>query len=864
VTIGVAIGWLLLTATSLPAASHYETELLFFEGRYEECQATASQEVGRGVWNELWPELLIRCLLARGQYEEAQAVYEQGLRRYADRVAYRLLGDTVFRYVNQPQRADEQLDALIQLVRNAPWRYGSSRDQVTLGRFFQRQGEDGRQILELIYDRVRRQNPKYTEVYIATAELALAKHDYALATEQLKVAAELQPSNPDIFYMQALAWREQDGAQATAALRHALELNPRHVPSLLLQVDQLIDAEQYDLAAKVLEDVLTVNLRQPEAWAYHAVIAHLQGHFEGERKLREAALSSWQTNYEVDHLIGLKLSQKYRFREGAAYQRLALDHRPDYLPAKFQLAHDLLRLGNEREGWQLADDVQRQDNYHVVAYNLVTLRQELDRFRALTSEHFVVRMDAREATIYGRQVLELLETAYATLCPKYAAQVEGPVHVEIFARQQDFAIRTFGLPGGAGYLGVCFGRLITANSPATQGATPTNWHSVLWHEFCHVVTLQKTQNRMPRWLSEGISVYEERQRDPAWGQQMTPVYRQMILDGQLTPVSRLSGAFLQPPSPQHLQFAYYESSLVVQYLVETFGLETLQRILADLAVGMPIEQAMQRYTGSPEGLDQQFEAYARQQAEALAAELDWDRQRLPEGATPELVRGLLLEYPRNYWLLMAAARGAVEARDWATARTWLEQVHEAFPQDTAADGSARLLAQVYRELGQTDAERAVLQTLAQHDADALDALRRLGDLAADQQDWTQVRDYAQRMLAVNPMITTAQERLAEAAEHLQDSRSLIDAQVALLESEPADPALAYYRLARAHQQLGELERAKRYVLMALEEAPRYRDAQRLLLQLVATNSSDASSDRTDEPMPADDVSPADDAADAKE
>ena len=74
-----------------------------------------------------------------------------------------------------------------------------------------------------------------------------------------------------------------------------------------------------------------------------------------------------------------------------------------------------------------------------------------------------------------------------------------PVTVEIFPQQQDFAIRTFGLPGGEGFLGVCFGRVITANSPASQGDSPSNLDSVLWHEFCHVVTLEKTSNRMPRW-----------------------------------------------------------------------------------------------------------------------------------------------------------------------------------------------------------------------------------------------------------------------------------------------------------------------------------------------------------------------------
>ena len=47
----------------------------------------------------------------------------------------------------------------------------------------------------------------------------------------------------------------------------------------------------------------------------------------------------------VDHIIGEKLSSAYRFAEGAAYQRRSLEMDPQYLPARTQLAQDLLRLG---------------------------------------------------------------------------------------------------------------------------------------------------------------------------------------------------------------------------------------------------------------------------------------------------------------------------------------------------------------------------------------------------------------------------------------------------------------------------------------------------------------------------------------
>ena len=106
---------------------------------------------------------------------------------------------------------------------------------------------------------------------------------------------------------------------------------------------------------------------------------------------------------------------------------------------------------------------------------------------------------------------------------------------------------------------------------------------MLWHEFTHVITLTLTKNKMPRWLSEGISVYEERQARGNWGEQMRPRYRAMILGEDLVPLSQLSGAFLRPKSPVHLQFAYYESALVVEFLVGRFGLPALKEVLDDLS-----------------------------------------------------------------------------------------------------------------------------------------------------------------------------------------------------------------------------------------------------------------------------------------
>ena len=551
-------------------------------------------------------------------------------------------------------------------------------------------------------------------------------------------------------------------------------------------------------------------------------LAHLAGDSAGEKQWRDRALSSWSANPAVDHLIGRKLSQDYRFAEGAAYQRRALQFAPDYVPARIQLSQDLLRLGEEAEGWRLAEEAYRKDGYHVVAHNLVTLQETLGKFKTLKSDGFLLRMDAFEADIYGEAALELLQEARRVLCAKYDVRLDETVAVEIFPEQKDFAVRTFGMPGGAGFLGVCFGRLITANSPSSQGASPPNWKAVLWHEFCHAVTLHKTKNKMPRWLSEGISVYEERQADPSWGDSMDATYRKLVLDGELTPVSQLSGAFLQPPTPLHLQFAYFESSLVVEYLVEKHGLEALKRILDDLAADTTINTALQRHIASLEELDKQFAAYARQRAEGLAAGADWAVPELPPEADVTAIEDWNRQHANNLAGLRLLAAAYLKQQQWQQAKTPLAELIRLYPEDTSADNAYRLLARVHQELGEADAERVVLEQLAGRDDDAVDVYRRLAEMYEQAENWEGVARNAQRILAVNPLLAAPHRQLAQAAERLGQPQQAIGSYRALLRMEPTDPAETHYRLARLLKEQGDVTAARRQVLMALEEAPRFR------------------------------------------
>jgi tetratricopeptide (TPR) repeat protein len=393
------------------------------------------------------------------------------------------------------------------------------------------------------------------------------------------------------------------------------------------------------------------------------------------------------------------------------------------------------------------------------------------------------------------------------------------------------------MPGAEGFLGVCFGRLITANSPASQGERPSNWEAVLWHEFCHVVTLHKTKNKMPRWLSEGISVYEERVRNPGWGQSINAQYRQMIVDGEMAPVSQLSSAFLTPKTPLHLQFAYFQSAMVVEFLVERFGLEAVKQILADLGEGMEINESLIRRTIPLGQLDREFEEFAEKRVAEMAPNATWEEVDLPAAANAGALAVWLEDYPNNVPALQRLAAGLIREEKYREALDVAKRLQELFPGDIGGGNAHAIMAAAYRALGENAEERQALEWIAEHDGDAIDSSLRLIELGEAAGDWKSVEVNARRMLAVNPLIVAPHRAMAKASEKLENRGEAIRSYRALLKFDTTDPADNHFRLAALLFAEGQNDEAKRQVLMSLDEAPRYQDAHRLLLELASADEN---------------------------
>jgi tetratricopeptide (TPR) repeat protein len=173
-------------------------------------------------------------------------------------------------------------------------------------------------------------------------------------------------------------------------------------------------------------------------------------------------------------------------------------------------------------------------------------------------------------------------------------------------------------------------------------------------------------------------------------------------------------------------------------------------------------------------------------------------------------------------------------QQWEEAKAPLTKLMAAYPENVGRNNPYRLLAEVHRNLGEREQEIEMLTQLAARSADATDAYSRLMEVGTEREEWQQVVENGQRYMAVYPMLATVHERIGRASEALGRDEEAVAAYRRLLRLESGDPVDVNYRLARLLQE-ADPQAARRHILEALADAPRFRDGHRLLLEIAGEN-----------------------------
>ncbi len=507
-----------------------------------------------------------------------------------------------------------------------------------------------------------------------------------------------------------------------------------------------------------------------------------------------------------------------RYRDAIDLYQKAVDVEPSLAAAHESLGINLLRDNQISRARQHLETAYEEDPFSPRAVNTLRLLDSLTNFRviddpAVTADvPMVLRLHKDEADVIAPYAIALIADSIDEFSVRYDFKLKESVVVEMYPDHEDFAVRTAGMPG-LGILGATFGYVVAMDSPSGRPASQFQWGTTLWHEMAHVFTLEATNHLVPRWFSEGVSVYEEWRSGPNAGVKIPLSVLQAMRDDRFLPVAELDEGFIRPSYEEQVIVSYMQAGLICKFIEHSFGAEKLVLMLTAYRDGLLTPEAIEfALSISAAEFDIVFFASVAEEYEQLLGNLEkWHDER------------------------QALAQKSA-AKQWSEAAVSAMELIALMPEYVEMDSPYLALARAQTELGlQADAMQT-LRSFWNHGGYAPAALIQLGQWLYDDGKTDAAIEVLQGVNLVDPL---HQELHGMLGDMLLEADRAVDAlrefEVALA-LRPHDLATAWYRIAQAHAALGQTSAAQSDLLQALDVAPGFRPAQRLLLQLADGDS----------------------------
>ncbi len=675
-------------------------------------------------------------------------------------------------------------------------------------------------------------NTAWGRLYLRTHQVGEAS---ALFREALLIDSTYKPARIGL----ADALSRQYIGRAGEQLAEILADDPQSIPANLLQARMLLEAQQVDAGRQVLMQVLQYaeqqSLPKLEAYALLASADLLDGVYDSE--WTERALSenpSYGGIYDVPaHFYIIT----YRYREAVALYSKAVAIEPTLAEAQSKLGINLLRINDVNGARHHLVKAYELDPFNTETVNTLRLLDDLDDMRVTYADilpdgagpgsepigRMLLRLDRDEADTLMPYVVELVSDAVRVFTERYDFRLEKPVVVELYHNHDDFGVRTVSTPG-VGLLGVTFGYLLAMDSPKARSTEDFHWGSTLWHEMAHVFTLEAANHLLPRWFSEGISVYEEWHTGPLPSRELPVQVLQMFNEGRFLPLADLDSGFVRPTYEGQVNVSYMQAGLVCDYISSRWGHEALVKMLKLFSIGATTNTALKNAIGieTPE-FDREFREHIATRYEIILENVrHW-------GQLGQILDNSLSRLERDAGVLgqtgldenlQALREIAIQRRDY-----YPEYIGEGTPY--------LVLATIDDRLG--DAEAALehrWEWFLRGGAvpDLMEALARDLRLAGRDDDAFRVLE---SLNWVMPYGSEIHRQLGEYYLARGDAAKAVREFDALLGVRPADASVVLLGKANAFRLQGKLDDARKNVLLALEQAPFYREAQSLLLELNA-------------------------------
>jgi tetratricopeptide (TPR) repeat protein len=782
-------------------------------GKYDEAENIARKATGGPKGSELWTTLG-EVLHMRGKNGDAEQALARAQSTHASDTLTAALDLAVLHYERgERDRALKEFDHFIDVYNGAGSSSLSAADLTAVAIACRYLGVTNPQLPKdalKAFDRAIQEGgdtPEGDDARIALGEMFLDKYNSGDAQSTFDEVLNTNPNDARALLGAARRRFFDSAPGADSLVRLALKVNPHYPDGHVFAAELHLDLEEYADAAREVDRALQVNPALPEALAVRAAVRYLTGDASGFEAAKHQALAVNPRDAELYNTLSELAARVRQYKEAADFARQAVALDTKSWRGFGLLGMNELRLGQIVEGRKDLETSFAGDPYNVWIKNTLDLLDTFKNYDEIKTDHFVFMIEKDESALLEPYIAELGEAAYARFASTYKYTPPPPIRIEVYRSHADFSVRTVGL-AGLGALGVSFGTTLAFDSPAAKDAGPFNWGSTVWHELAHTFTLGSTDHRIPRWLSEGLSVYEEHRARPGWGFDVTPAFLDAYRKGKLVPVSRMNDGFMHPAYPEQVMFSYYQASLVCDLIARDYGEPSIQRMLQAYKAGQTTDQVFKSVLKIDlTTFDKKFDEYLRERFKTPLASLDQFRRT------------------------MGDARRLVDAGQLDQAIPLLQIAQTAFPQYGGDDSPTWYLAQIYIKKG--DARRAadeLKRLTASNEANyaaqiaLADALQKLGDAKG-------AADALAASIYINPFELAVHQRLADLAKTAGDTQMAVRERRAVVALAPVDKPEALYQLAVAYRDAGDISAARHTVLRALEDAPNFEKAQRLLLAI---------------------------------
>lgn len=667
------------------------------------------------------------------------------------------------------------------------------------------------------------------------AELFRSKYNEADARQTYREILSINPRHAEALV--GMARSVGHPSQQDTLAQRALSVNPNSVEALSLLAELHIRDGLYDEAEAYLQRALDVNPSSIQALAHLASVHHLRGDTTAFRTVERQAMAINEQASSFYVTVADNCAYRFRYPDALAFSQKAVYANYRDAEALETMGTNLLRAGRADQAKQYLSASFDADPFNLFVGNTLTLIDEYAQFDTLETEDIRLVLHREDAEVVGPALLDIAQASYDSLEARYPYRVLGKVHVEAYNDEDDFAVRVAGVPH-LGLLGVSFGDVVALRIPQPGDDQPQNWARTLWHEIAHTMAIGVSNHHVPRWFTEGLSVYEERRADPAWGREMDLILFAARAEGKLLPLEDIRRGFSRPSFPGQVQLSYYHASKVIAFIVEEHGFDAIIDILRALGTGSTMDEAIQSVLNqSVQDLDRAFQARLDEERDRLAPVLGpspalaaMDSSSAADSTATLRLRGPAFDSP--FFQTLREGHAALSDEQYDDAEAHFEKALAMYPDYAEPDGPYHGLMAVYRARDQQDALQRVLERFLRVSEYGASEAKELAVLYADASNTADAIRYLERALHLTPHDREVHTRLATVYEQANQPANAARAYRAVIALGTVDEAQALYDLSRNLYADGQYEGAKRAVLRSLEQSPGYRDAQTLLLRCV--------------------------------